>query len=73
MRFKILEWNESVRSHKCEDLATGRKIYLDIIVDGSLDSKMFKSDKAFNTLIGKTIECSDTHPFVSIANNVKIL
>ena len=68
MILKIISYNKDQDYHVCKD-EEGKHHKIDIFVDGGLGD-LANSPK---DLIGKTVQCDYLHPYIEIANNVKLL
>ena len=76
MELKILSYFEPTDSYECEVMNfnaerpfMGDKIFVDLVVDGSLPKDIIWPRK---NLVGKTIECDHLQSYLYIASEVKI-
>ena len=64
--FRVLSYDEHNRCHRATDEQTGKEELVDFLVGGDLPEKTTPED-----LVGKTVACDYTFPYISLAMHVR--
>ena len=64
--YKVISYEERPMAHRCIPSDSDEAMLIDIMVNGDL------KDRTPEELVGKTISCDYTYPWLSIAMGVRI-